>query len=183
MCVRTPLQTASFMSHALLNAAAADIESLPIFARVLLASRLARRATLWLAGGGHEVVRAGLIASCDAVERCVLGGEAPAFEVPDLPYPPGVLTFIVEACEEACAAARDAATGDGAACSGHVRASLAASLDSKGFNRIQGAIFLAGDLSQIVFACGEMRIGRDQPLTRQVLERLIPVLRRRRRWY
>ena len=163
------------MSHALLNAAAADIESLPIFARVLLASRLARRATLWLAGGGHERVRAGLIVSCDAVERCVLGGDAPAFEVLDLPYPPGVLTFIVEACEEACAAARDAAAGDGEACSGHVRVSLAASLESKGFNRIQGAIFLAGDLSQIVFACGEMRIGRHQPLTRQVLERLIPV--------
>jgi hypothetical protein len=163
------------MSQALLKTAAADIESLPIFARVLLASRLARRATLWLAGGGHEAVRAGLIASCDAVERCALGGEAPAFNVPQLPYPPGILTFIVEACEEACAAARAAAAGDAARCSTHVHASLAASLESKGFNRLQGAIFLAGDLSQIIFACGEVRLGREQPLTRQVMERLIPV--------
>lgn len=163
------------MSHAILHAVAADIDALPVFAQVLLASRLARRATLWLAGGGHESFRGELIAACDAVERCTLGAPAVTFVPPSLPFPAGILPFIVEACARASLAAGCACQGDCASCSAHVHASLAASLESPGFNKLQGSIFLAGDLSLISWVCTELRIGHTQRLTQGVLERLTPV--------
>lgn len=94
----------------------------------------------------------------------------------DAERPDGCSCVAPGLCE--LAAALDAWRAGGAGSedvSRHVQAAVRAVLDDPWVAPVQVAILMAADISQIGFACGELRLTEREPLTDFVFQRLAPV--------
>jgi len=172
------------MSHAIFELE--TIRDLPMWAQVLLASRLTRRAALWLNPDTPPTARELLLAGCDAVDRCVQAGERSAAELVVIERavrhsPVRCARPVFDAMyflADAAYAAESSLDFEAAepACSGSVQKSMAALCELDTLNPIQVRIFAAADLDSLRFACHEARVGRYDALGADVFARLAPVL-------
>ncbi|MFZ4576266.1 MAG: hypothetical protein ACOYN0_17920 [Phycisphaerales bacterium] len=164
------------------------LRALPLWAAVHVASRAVRRIVLLLPARAGESPTALLLAACDAADRSASRGsrdEQDAFALARGasalgPAPIPAVAEAVRWLSDAAHAATDAL--DFSAAEAACRASVLAALDAArspyrlvGMTAIQPAIFIASDVDQLTFACGELRVGTYDALPRGVFERLIPV--------
>jgi hypothetical protein len=171
------------MTHAIFELESCD--KLPLWAQVLMASRLIRRALLALPAKGSESCRAVLLAGCDGLERCAKAGQHLRSEQPAIKraasFQPSTHTHMVAvamhwAADAALAA--EAALDFGAAesaCSNSAWNAMTHASQSPGMTPLQARIYAAADLDLLRFACEESRIGRYDGLGDAVLQRLVPV--------
>lgn len=162
------------------------IKTLPLWAQVLIASRLCRRGAMWLALDASPDTRAILLAGCDAVDRCALLGQRPQAEivtiehavrlVPTRETQPalGAMYFTADAAT-AAESALDFAAAESACTQSVLKAMNSIALQPP-FSPIQLRIFAAADLSQLRFACKENKIGRYDALGAAVFARLVHII-------
>ncbi len=139
---------------------------LPLWAQVLLASRLLRRTALAL--DDHAV-----LALCDRVDASAWEGEC-RVTAPSACVSP--LRAAVMSLVDAAAGAEGAQSFPVDSC---VTASVERCIDAvrtmRGANALQVAILVSADLDQIAFACKEVGIGTYDGLGAHVRGRLAPV--------
>ncbi len=160
------------------------IADLPVWAQVLLASRIARRAALAMRSLVPTEEIAIRLRACDLMEESArLGSSHRIF--PEMKksvnydgVPAGIpLSNVLFWAVDTAHAAES--TGDFAAAetalinSGRQTFEYAKAIPT--MNPLQVAVCLAGDLDQLRFACKECSIGRYDPLSKDVFERLAPV--------
>ena len=171
------------MPEALFNIGA--YRKLPLWAQVLVASRMARRAALMLPRDVPESERAAVLAGCEALDRCCqagerLQGELAAIErARDLRASGAarVAAEVFRSAADAAHAAQDSLdlSAAEAACEGSVGRAIAAAGTAAGLNALQARILAASDVDVLGFNCGEFRVGRHDGVGREVMERLHPV--------
>jgi len=163
----------------------AGLDQLPLWGKVLLASRIARRAALWMPNSASDHVRARYVEACDAIDRCAYLGARPqpdlaAIEHAKLHQPSaaerGAAFALYFAADSAHAAesAQDFGAAD-AACHNSMLKACDAAKAAPGLNPIQVHLFIATDADLIGFACKEHGVGKYQGLGSQVAQRLYPV--------
>lgn len=160
-----------------------SIGKLPLWAQVLMASRMARRAVLALPKAAPAKTRTALLEGCDAIERCAVAGswsseEKVVRKAMEL-RPSGVAHWAGEAvylAGDAAHAANDSLDFSAAesACEGSVWRAIQAAAHS-GMNPLQAATLMAADLNVLRFACEESRVGRYDGLGKGVMGRMFPV--------
>jgi len=161
-----------------------SINKLPLWAQVLIASRMARRAVLAVPSAATPT-RKVLLHACDAMDRCAAAGEWLSAERPAIrkgsSHQPaadahGAKTAVYYAAD-ATHAAHDSLDFSAAenACEGSVWKAIDAAATAKGVQRVQAMIFLAADLDTVRFACKEARVGRYDRLGSGVMGRMVPV--------
>lgn len=159
------------------------LSSLPLWAQVLIASRLARRATLWLPEQTPQDSRNALIARCDILDRCARVGEGGRGELEALAKDtPRVHRLAYEAAEAVHHAASAAFAAQSSQDFGAAEPSVPAGLHnamvhasrSHGLSALQVRIFAAADMDLLRFACAEAGIGRYDGL-KDAVHRLAPV--------
>lgn len=146
-----------------------QIKDLPFWAQVLIASRMARRAALWLPANVPQTTRDTLVAACDALDRCAQTGThasedtAAIKRADDLPD-----NAIIHAAAETLRWAADAAlaahdTQDfgaaDAACINSSKQAMNWAMQSPGLNPLQVRVFAAADLDTLRFTCKESGVG------------------------
>lgn len=157
-----------------------DLESLPLFARALVAARMARRAVLAMLEGKER--EAGL-ALCDLVEQIVqrrASWKASAAQIRAVERirRTRTNTAALEAARwafDAAGAAQaslDFPLDDGVATS--ARRCLAAIESDRRVSAVQVAIVLAADVDQVAFACSEVGVGMYDGVPPHVMGRLAP---------
>lgn len=171
------------MSHAIFELD--TIRDLPLWAQVLIASRLCRRAVLWLATDTPTCTRDCLLAGCDAIDRCVQLGQRPEAELEvikravDHEPPRGAecASTAIYYGADAAFAAESSLDFEAAesACTGSVRNTIAAVAGQDTLTPMQVHIFAAADLDLLRFACKESGVGRYDGLSSAVLGRLTPI--------
>lgn len=160
------------------------IPTLPLWAQVLIASRMARRAALHLPKSFADKDRRSMLALCDALDEAAATGEYWKDRI-------GPLAARLEALRggaagEAAEALYWAWDAAGAAhgaqsfpvdatCVRDVQNAIAAASRSHGLSPLQIRLYAAADLDQIRFACGEAHVGFYDALGPQVMGRLAPV--------
>jgi hypothetical protein len=159
--------------------------SLPLWAQVLLASRITRRATLWMPRSVSSRAREALIAGCDAIDRCAVAGvvlkaEAPALRKATSFQPDGgsygAATSMYYAVDAAHAAegALDFSAAEGS-CTASVGKAIAGAAEGPGLNPLQVRILVTSDVDLLAFACKEAGVGRYDGVGKDVPLRLTPV--------
>jgi hypothetical protein len=151
------------------------IARLPLWAQVLLAARIAARAS--------EAAPLGRF--CGQLEEGCLGRLEHGWHrtlleelrAADLPADAEPVRPALDAALDAAFAADEALDFSAAesACTGSVLRSLAAVAASPALNPLQVQILVASDVDLLAFATDEQGIGRYDPLTADVLGRLTPV--------
>ncbi|MBC7771536.1 MAG: hypothetical protein H7210_03470 [Pyrinomonadaceae bacterium] len=162
-----------------------DLEALPFWAQVLIASRLTRRSTHGLDVLTPQKDRDTLIAGCDAMDRCACAGSWSAAERDvilraknlSISGPAQKTLLAMYYAADATHAANDTMDfgAADAACMASVRKSISFASQSRGLNPLQAAIAVAGDMDIIAFACKEASIGRYDGLGEGVMSRIHPV--------
>ena len=158
---------------------------LPLWAQVLLASRLVRRAALWLPDDLPAETRQTLLAACDAMDRCAIAGECLKAERAVIEKAANMQP-VADACgavnavyyaADAAHAAHDSLDFSAAesACTSSAGKAMAEAGKSTGLNPLQVRIFAAADVDLLRFACKEAGVGRYGGLGTAVMERLCPV--------
>jgi len=160
-------------------------DRLPLWAQVLLASRMVRRAVLALPADVTVSQRDRWLAGLDAIDRSARDGtwsqdDRRAMGVASRMQPVVNGGKVAEAyhwAADATHAAHDSTDFAAAetACTAGVRNAIAHASESPGMSPLQARIFMAGDLDLLRFACEESRIGRYDGLGTAVLSRLTPV--------
>lgn len=142
------------------------LEKLPLWAQVLVASRLLRRAALALQDRSA-------LAQCDYADASAWAGEC---QVGTPPACTGPLHTAAEQLADATAAAQGAQSFPVDRC---VTAGAQRCIDAicavRGVNVVQAAILLGADLDQLNFACKEVGVGTYDGLGAHVRGRLAPV--------
>jgi hypothetical protein len=160
------------------------ILKLPLWAQVLIAARMARRAVLHLPKEFDRKERQSLLALCDALDEATATGEYWKDRIDPLAARMKALRGgaggeAVEALYWAWDAAGAAHGAVGfpvdATCIRDVENALAAASRSEGLSPLRVRLFAAADLDQIRFACGEGAVGFYDALGPQVMGRLAPV--------
>lgn len=161
------------------------IDKLPLWAQVLIASRLARRAILALPLDVPASVSEVLIPACDAMDRCAERGEYLADQRPIIAhaanYQPTSATHAVSTAlyyaADAAHAAHDSLDFSAAesACESSVAKALAAAAQSPGMSALQAATYVAADLDLLRFNCETFAIRRYHGVGAEVMQRLHPV--------
>ncbi len=162
------------------------LTQLPLWAHVLVASRVVRRGAMAMLACDAALL-AQALAVCEAIERCAAAGcgtrdARAAFDaaaaLPETPLPATAaaaahaLRWTVDAAR-AAESALDFPVDDTVTRS--ALAAMAALAQDPRVSSLQLAVLAAADLDQIRFACGEIRLGRYDGLTDHVLCRLAPV--------
>lgn len=158
---------------------------LPLWAQVLMASRLVRRAALWLPDDVPEQTRRLLLEGCDAMDRCAIAGERLKAEQAVIEKAAGIQP-VADACAavnamyyaaDATHAAHDSLDFSAAesACTSSVGKAMAEVEKSRGLNPLQVRIFAASEVDQLRFACKEAGVGKYDRLGTEVMQRLCPV--------
>ncbi|MFT3684551.1 MAG: hypothetical protein QM783_06410 [Phycisphaerales bacterium] len=160
-------------------------ETLPLWAQVLLASRMTRRAALWMPRSVSTRAREALVAGCDALDRCTVAGsvladakealrKATSFDPDGGSY--GAATAMYYALDAAHAAesSLDFSAAE-TACTASVGRAIAAAADGPGLNPLQARIFITSDVDLLAFGCKEAGIGRYDGVGPHVPQRLTPV--------
>lgn len=161
-----------------------QIRTLPLWAQVLIAARMARRATLRLAKGFPDEDRAAMLALCDALDEAAAIGEY--WEEKLAPLAARMKALRGGAAGEAADALYWAWDAAGAAhgaqsfpvdatCVRDVENAIAAASRAEGLTPLQVRLFAAADLEQLRFACGEAHVGFYDALGAHVMGRLAPV--------
>lgn len=161
------------------------IRDLPLWAQVLIASRLCRRATLWLVQDTPPKASSLLLAGCDAVDRCALYGQRPKDEIAIIEHaieyqpsrdaqPAFAAMYYTADAAMAAEASLDFEAAE-SACTQSVLKAMASVAEQNTLSPIQARIFAAADLDLLRFACKENNIGRYNGLGTAVFRRLIPV--------
>ncbi|MEZ6190010.1 MAG: hypothetical protein R3C45_01815 [Phycisphaerales bacterium] len=171
------------MTHAIFELD--QIAGLPLWAQVLIASRIARRAALWLPLDTPTSVREALLAGCDAADRCAISGQRSTEDVQAMQIAANQTTsHVVQPAIDAMYYAADAAHAAESsldfeaaerACTQSVLKALASAAEMATLNPLQVRIFAAADLDQLRFACNEIGINRYDGLGTAVIGRLFPV--------
>lgn len=161
------------------------IKTLPLWAQVLMASRMVRRAVLWLPMDVPESGPRILLAGCDGMDRCAkagqnLGSEKEAIARAKRFQPSTVTHAAAVAMGWAADAvlAAEASLDFGAAetaCVNSAHQAMAHSMESPGLTPLQARTYMAGDLDLLRFACEEARVGRYDGLGDAVFGRLLPI--------
>jgi hypothetical protein len=163
------------------------VRELPLWAQVLMASRMARRAVLAMPATVSESTRTVLLAGCDAMDRCAAAGEWSKGERAAVKkamdhQPAGDAQGAKEAvyyAADATHAAHDSLDFSAAesACVGSVQRAMSAAAGAKGLQKLQVLVFMASDLDSVRFACKECGVGRYDGVGAGVMGRLAPVHR------
>lgn len=159
--------------------------ALPLWAQVLVASRVARRAALWMPSSVSASVRDKLLVGCDALDRSAEAGARSREDRPVLElaaalqpcvYSHGAATAMYYAVDSAHAA-EDSLDFSAAetACTGSAGRAIAAASESRGLNPLQVQVLVAADVDLLGFACKEAGVGRYDALGASVMQRLPPV--------
>lgn len=158
---------------------------MPLWAQVLLASRMARRAALMLPRDVPEEHRAVLLAGCEALDRCCEAGERPGSELPAIARArdlrttgaTGLAAEVFRSAADAAHAAQDSLdfSAAEAACQGSVERAVEGAGRTPGLNPLQARILAASDVDVLAFNCREFRVGRYDGVGREVMLRLHPV--------
>lgn len=161
------------------------IGELPLWAQVLIASRVAKRAVLALPNSVDAQTRATLLEGCDAIERCAVAGEwikaeRQAIERAMELHPSGAAGAVGMAlyyAADAAHAAHDSLDFSAAqsACVSSARKSMQASMGASGVNPLQVMTFMAADLETVRFACKEGGVRTYDGVGKYVMERICPV--------
>jgi hypothetical protein len=157
-----------------------DLDSLPLFARALVAARMARRCVMAML---EETDREAALAACDLIERITRQEEGwedghPAMRaVSRIRSGRGkaaALEAVRWAFDSAGAAqgANDFPVDHVVGASAH-RCFAAVTADPR-VSAVQVVIVTASDVDQIAFACSEVHVGLYDPLTAHVFGRLAP---------
>jgi hypothetical protein len=160
-------------------------DNLPLFAQVLIAVRMVRRAALALSGTLDSLQNT-ILEACGAIEQCAFAGDGLDRAAALLDRAgrlrdgaPGTARFVCESVWWAIDAARAAQAANDfpvdATVTSSARKALGSLAEDPRVSRLQLAILVASDVDQVCFACGEARIGRYDGLTSYVRERLAPV--------
>lgn len=162
-----------------------QIKDLPFWAQVLIASRMARRAALWLPANVPQATRDSLVAACDALDRFAQAGTRTSEDTTTIKNADAIPdNAIIHAAAETLRWASDAAmaahdTQDfgaaDAACINSAKQAMNWAMQSPGLNPLQVRVFAAADLDTLRFACKESRVGRYDPLGKDVMGRIAPV--------
>jgi hypothetical protein len=156
---------------------------LPLWAQVLMATRLIRRALRELPAGDDAAVRL-MEAACDAATQCANAGSMSRALEKQLrdgtAYTPTARTvelwsatyYLTDAA--AAAQASESFSAADAACTSSVGQVFAHVSESTGMSPLRVRILVAGDLDLLRFACGESRVGTYDPIPDDVLLRLTP---------
>lgn len=161
-----------------------QMDKLPLWALVLMASRAARRAVLSLRGRIAEAEQRARLAGCDALDAAAEAGscakvkEALRRAASAQPTASGrevasSLYFAADAAQ-AAEASLDFSAAE-TACVNSVMKSIGEARSVKTMTALQSTILLSSDFDQLRFTCGEARIGRYDGLGRDVMLRLTPV--------
>jgi hypothetical protein len=161
------------------------LDALPLWAKVLAASRIARRAALWMPNSASENARTLLVQACDAIDRWALAGErlkpdlaiverAKALRPRAAEQGAVMALFFAADAAHAAESALDFSAAE-SACHSSMLKAFDAAKGAAGLNPIQVQIFIAADVDLLGFACKEANIDRYQGLGRGVAERLFPV--------
>lgn len=165
-----------------------SIRELPLWGRVLCAARAARRYVLALPADRPREVRALLLSACDAAETCVRAGACGGRErdvMADGQEARGGASVeaaaeIVGWMADAAHAAHDAldfGAAEGACTNSAMNAIVLAGSKAKlvGMTPLQFSILAASDVDQLLFVCGERRVGTYGALDNEVFARITPV--------
>lgn len=158
---------------------------LPLWAQVLLASRLTRRAALWMPEDVPDETRQTLLKACDAIDRCAIAGDWLKAERAVIEKAANMQP-VADACgavnavyytADAAHAAHDSLDFSAAesACTSSAGKAMAEAGKSTGLNPLQVRIFAAADVDLLRFACKEAGVGRYDGLGTAVMGRLCPV--------
>ncbi len=171
------------MSPAMFDSDAFD--RLPLWAQVLLGSRMVRRAVLALPPDVPASQRDRWLAGLDAIDLCARDGawskeQRPIVAAANRVQPVvngGSAGEAFHWIADATHAAHDSLDLGAAetACTNGVRNAIAACAQSPGMTGLQATILAASDLDLLQFACSESRVGRYDGVGEGVLSRLPPV--------
>lgn len=161
------------------------VKDLPLWAQVLMASRMVRRAVLWLPADVPENGPRVLIAGCDGIDRCAKAGEHLSSEKQAIAraqrFQPSTVTHAAAVAMGWAAdavLAAEASTDFSAAetaCVNSAGQAMAHASESPGLTPLQARIFMAGDLDLLRFACEEAGVGRYDGLGEAVFGRILPI--------
>jgi hypothetical protein len=160
------------------------IPKLPLWAQVLIAARMARRAVLHLPKEFDRKEREPLLALCDALDNAAATGEYWKEKIAPLAARMAAMRGgaggeAVEALYWAWDAAGAAHGAESypvdATCIGDVQNAIDAASHAEGLSPLKVRIFASADLDQIRFACSEGAVGFYDALGPQVMGRLAPV--------
>ena len=161
-----------------------EIPKLPLWAQVLIASRMARRAVILLPKSFEAGDRKAMLDLCDAIDAAAESGEYRQKIMTPLAAkldamrsgPAGEAAEAVYWALDAAGAAHGAQSFPvDATCVRDVQNAIASASLVEGLSPLQVRIVAAADLDSLRFACGEARVGFYDALGRQVMGRLAPV--------
>jgi hypothetical protein len=161
-----------------------QISKLPLYAQAFIASRMARRAVLFLPASFPDEDRTAMIRICDTLDNlCRDGGASmknvqPLYDRADR-FRSGAAGEAAEAVYWAVDAAASAeAANDFPVDATWIRdteAAMAAASRSHGLSPLQVRLYAASDLDSLRFSCGEAHVRFYDALGSYVMERIAPV--------
>lgn len=150
-----------------------------------MASRMVRRAVLWLPMDVPESGTRILLAGCDGIDRCAKAGQNLASEKEAVSrakrFQPSTVTHaaaIAMGWAADAALAAEASLDFGAAetaCVNSAHQAMAHAMESPGLAPLQARTYMAADLDLLRFACEESKVGRYEGLGGAVFGRLLPI--------
>ncbi|MCB9889214.1 MAG: hypothetical protein H6836_06525 [Planctomycetes bacterium] len=160
------------------------VAELPLWAQVLIAARMARRAALATPNTVSEKTRTLFLAGCEAIELCAVTGQwrnsekrtmrrAEEQSMPAQAYAASCVFHHAAAATHAASDSLDFSAAE-TACVNSVCNALVSAFEIEGTNPLQIRILVAADLDLLRFACQENRISRYDALGSAVLGRLPP---------
>ena len=161
-----------------------QIPALPLFAQVLIASRMARRAVYRLPGKFATEDRQAMLDLCDMLDDTANTGELWAEKMRPIADridalrggPAGEAAEALFWAWDAAGAAHGAQSFPvDQTCIRDVQNALAAASRAQGLSPLEVRLFAAADLDQLRFTCGEAHIGFYDALGPGVMGRLAPV--------
>lgn len=161
-----------------------QFKDLPLWAQVLMASRLVRRVLARIPSTNEQRAIQVLTAGCDALDACAAQGQVPSdlnepIRIANSFQPTGTMhsPTVALACAIDAAKAAEASLDFSAAetaCSNSIAKSFAWASEAPGMTPLQARILLAADLDLLRFNCKEFNVGRYDAIPKGVFERLIP---------
>lgn len=161
-----------------------SVDKLPLWGQALFAARMARRVALWLPlslGPARDRLAegAGTIMQCASTGR--FGDDHRAIQqaanaLRDDPALGAAASTLYYAADSAYAAHDSGDFGAAeTACTSSAKLAIGSAAYSRDLNAIQVQVFAASDLDQLLFACGEFRLGKYDVISADVLGRLLPI--------